>query len=200
MITTPRRKLGRTGLRGLVATAVVATIALAGAAATSARPHTAGTARRLAPGAGHTVVVDPATGVVGTTFTASGGGCDAGIVTYRIDGGSQNIPIAAQADGSWSVTIAFPSPRGLHQLTFACSDPSTSGAPTTIFGPGTLRFDYDPVTVTTAPSPEPPPSVAPSVPAPVPCGTSTVTTIPDCTPPAPAPPATPVPGHPLFTG
>ncbi len=95
-----------------------------------------------------TARVDRRDGPTTESFIVSGDGCPDGIVTIRTDGSSW-LPIQTGADGSWSATLPFPWPPGAHTLTLDCSDQSTVGSPTTMLGPGTKRFDYAPVDVTT---------------------------------------------------
>jgi hypothetical protein len=74
----------RLGTISFVACAVVAVAGIGGAQATA-------TGRRSAAPALLVVSVSTSSGQVGDTFTASGDACDAGIVTYRVDGGNQRI-------------------------------------------------------------------------------------------------------------
>lgn len=96
------------------------------------------------------VRVDPTSGTTADAFDAAGTGCENGFVTYRFDDGSADGSFLATDDtGDWFQAINFPEPVGPHTVTFDCSDPSTVGSPTTIDGPGDLRFSYDPVDIET---------------------------------------------------
>lgn len=134
----------------------------------------------------HVLVASAEQGTPGQALTVSGEGCRSAILTYRWDDATfdQLVHQMTPPDGSWSLDLAFPAAVGRHRLLVSCSDQSTSGSPTTMFGPGTLRFTYLALaveTVAAAPPTTPTaPAVAPSAtwqpaPAPVLPGTPTYT-------------------------
>jgi hypothetical protein len=130
------------------------------------------------------LTVTPTSGTTAERFTATGTGCADGWVTVRVDMSAvHNIPTGA--DGKWTWTEPFPSPRGHHQVKAICSDQTTAGAPTTFAGPGTKRFDYAPVAIETVAPPSITAATEPTTPAAVPS-----------TPPA----AVPTPATSEFTG
>jgi hypothetical protein len=127
-----------------------------------------------------TVSVTATSGPAGAGLTASGTGCDGGLVGWSLDGHAQSMPVFTGNGGSWSVSLTFPAGEGDHTLGFACHEWSTVGAPTTFLALGELRFAYDPVTITTVAGTLVPGTTAPPVTTP--------------------PPAEPTDGSPSFTG
>ena len=169
----------RTALRAwILCTPVLLATAALGFAALGSSPSAAQPGRTSATTAAPVphVTVDPSSGRSSETFTASGSGCDGGLVTMA-DADQPGVylgqPVIFTNDGRWSVVIHFIAPVGHHTTIFTCSDYSTAGAPTTFLAPGTLRFRYLPVETETLPDVAATPPTSPA----------TTPTIPTSTPP-----------------